>query len=213
MTGTLFTIGHSSHTIEVFLGLLARHGIEAVADVRSHPHSGRFPQFSKQPLVARLGQQGIRHVFLGQELGARREEAECYVDGAARYDLIAGLPAFRAGLERLIEGAARMRIALLCAEKDPLTCHRAILVSRHLKNMGLDVAHILDDGSLESHTDAEQRLMLEERFVPGQADIFGGTDDTQALTAAYGKRGKKLCYKKSDDDDENSDDRLYAQER
>lgn len=213
MTNPVFTIGHSNHPVEVFLGLLARHGIEAVADVRSQPYSRRFPQFSRQPLVASLGRQGIRHVFLGRELGARREEQECYEDGAARYELIAGLPAFHAGLERLVEGAARMRIALLCAEKDPLTCHRGILVSRHLKEMGLDVAHILEDGRLESHGEAEQRLMLEEKFVPGQMDIFGNTDDAQMLLAAYGKRGKKLCYRKSDDDNENSDDRLHEEER
>jgi uncharacterized protein (DUF488 family) len=211
MTETIFSIGHSCHTIEAFIRLLKAYSIKAVADVRSQPHSSRFPQFSKQPLAEYLGQEGIRHVYLGRELGARRAEPECFHEGAARYELIATLPAFREGLARLTEGATRMRIALMCAEKDPLTCHRSILIGRRLKASGIDVAHILHDGALERHCEAEQRLMLEEGIFPGQLDMFGGDSDLHSLETAYTRRGEKICFRSAQDNgDETVHDWLHA---
>ena len=154
----LFTIGHSTQTWEQFLELLTRHRVEAIGDVRSSPYSARFPQYNRDMLDRALRAANIRYVFLGDELGARRAERECYVDGVARYDRIARTAAFRAGLERVQTGVARFRLALMCAEKDPLECHRTILVCRQFRN-DLDIRHILSDGSLETHADAETRLI------------------------------------------------------
>lgn len=207
----IFTIGHSLHSIETFLELLQLHRIDAVADIRSHPYSKRFPHFSKGELQLTLRAAGIRYVFLGVELGARREERSCYVEGQARYEQIARLPAFAEGLSRLKNGAANTRIALMCAEKDPLTCHRTILVTRHLCKMGIAIQHIREDGKLESNSDAENRLMLEEGFSPGQMDIFGGGDVQQSLELAYEKRGRKIAYKETDGDDEIIHDRVYQE--
>lgn len=213
MSEPVFTVGHSTHPVAAFLALLARHGVTAVADVRSLPYSKRLPDFSRAELQQTLRRHGIRYVFLGQELGARRDERECYAEGQARYELIARLPAFRNGLQRVAAGARQTRLALMCAEKDPLTCHRAILVSRPLQALGLRVEHILEDGSLESHAAAEQRLMLEEGFTPGQMDIFGGADDAWILEAAYQRRADRIGYRETENDHEDSHDRLHAQER
>src|SRR5580704_17304300 len=158
----LFTIGHSTQTWEQFLALLVQHRVEAIGDVRSSPYSARFPQFNRDMLDRALRTANIRYVFLGDELGARRAERECYVDGVARYDRIARTAAFRAGLERVQNGISRFRLALMCAEKDPLECHRTILVCRQFRN-DLEIQHILSDGRLESHTDAETRLLAEEK--------------------------------------------------
>src|SRR5688500_10615354 len=106
------------------------HKIAAVADVRSSPYSARLQQFNKPVLKNALEQVGIAYVFLGNELGARRSEQDCYVEGQARYDLIAKTPAFREGIARVLKGVEKYRMTLLCAEKDPITCHRTILVSR-----------------------------------------------------------------------------------
>ena len=141
----LYTVGHSNHECEKFLDLLTPHQITAVADVRSQPYSQYTPQFNRETLEAALGRRRIKYVFMGKELGARREERECYVGGQARYDLIAGLPAFLQGLERLRRGAKTQRIALLCSEKDPLACHRTILVCRQLRGE-FAIEHILEDG-------------------------------------------------------------------
>lgn len=188
----LFTIGHSSHSWEKFLGLLRQHHIEAIADVRSSPHSARFPQFSREILERALKPAGIRYAFLGVELGARRAERECYLDGVARYDRIARLPVFRAGLERVQTGVTRFRLALMCAEKDPLECHRTILVCRQLRS-NLDIRHILEDGGVEPHADAESRLLAEEK-VPGD-DFF--TPREQLIAQAYDRRGAKIAFQES----------------
>jgi len=120
----VYTVGHSSQSIEEFIAQLQRHTVEVVADVRSRRYSARFPHFSMEPLQASLKAANIGYVFLGRELGARRDEPECYVDGQALYDRIAALPAFADGISRLVAGTQKYRVGLMCAEQDPLTCHR-----------------------------------------------------------------------------------------
>jgi uncharacterized protein (DUF488 family) len=185
----LFTIGHSTQSWEQFLELLLRNRIEAIGDVRSTPYSARFRQYNRDVLARALRGANIRYAFLGDELGARRTERECYVDGVARYERIARTLAFRAGLERVQTGVARYRLALMCAEKDPLECHRAILVCRQFRN-DLDIRHILVDWSMETHADAENRLLAEEK-VPGD-DMF--TPHEELIAKAYDRRGGKIAY-------------------
>jgi uncharacterized protein (DUF488 family) len=185
-----FTIGHSTHSWEKFLELLRQHRIEAVADVRSSPYSQYNPQFNRGPLQLALRQQGISYVFLGEELGARRSEPECYVNGKVDYSLIARTPAFIRGLDRLTQGAAKMRIAIMCAEKDPLDCHRCILVSPWLKERGINVQHIHDDGTLESQEEAERRLA--QKFDLAERELFHS--DAEVLTEAYRRQGEKIAY-------------------
>ena len=189
MKPILFTIGHSTQTWEQFLALLIQHRIKAIGDVRSSPHSARFPQFNREILDRALRMAKIRYVFLGDELGARRAERECYIEGVARYDRIAQTAAFRSGLKRVQTGVIRFRLALMCAEKDPLECHRTILVCRQFRNE-LDIRHVLIDGSLETHTDAETRLLAEEK-VPGD-DLF--TCREELIAKAYDRRGGKIAY-------------------
>jgi len=186
----LFTIGHSNHPIEGLLALLQRHAITAVADVRSSPFSRMYPQFNRESLAQSLREQGIRYVFLGDELGARRSEPECYDDATAKYDLIATAPLFRKGLDRVKRGLNEHRIALLCAEKDPLTCHRAILICRHLRGEVNPIHHILDDGSLETHFESEMRL-LDLCDLPEQ-DLFRSREELIEL--AYEIQGDKIAY-------------------
>lgn len=185
----LFTIGHSTQTWEQFLALLLQHRIEAIGDVRSSPYSARFPHFTRELMDPALRVANIRYVFLGDELGARRTERECFVDGVARYDRIARTAAFRAGLERVQTGVARFRLALMCAEKDPLECHRTILVCRQFRR-DMEIRHILGDGGLETHADAETRLLAEEK-VPGD-DFF--TSREELIAQAYNRRGGKIAY-------------------
>src|SRR5579862_1298929 len=112
----IYTVGHSNHSIEKFIGLLIANGINAVADVRSRPFSRRNPQFNKERLAATLLQHGIVYVFLGKELGARSEDPSCYEDGRVQYGRLAATPVFRAGIERVLAGAQKYRLALMCAE-------------------------------------------------------------------------------------------------
>jgi hypothetical protein len=205
----IFTIGHSSQPLDAFIALLQRHAVQVIADVRSRPYSRRFPHFSRERLQASLAAADVGYVFLGQELGARRDEPECYVDGQASYDRIATLPAFAAGIERLLQGAQKYRVALMCAEQDPLTCHRTILVCRELPKYAprdaLAISHICRSGELEAHAQAEQRLIQEELGKalgkqPGrseQADLFGsGPDFAQLVRQAYERRAGRIAYRR-----------------
>ena len=178
---TVFTIGHSNLEFGKFVALLKQHGIQAVADVRSSPYSQFTPQFNRELLQRTLREQGISYVFLGEELGARRSEPECYVNGRAEYPLVAGTPAFIRGVERIAQGAVKMRVAMMCAEKDPLDCHRCILVSPRLRERGMTVQHILCDGTLESQEQAEIRL----------AQSF---DLPEIVAEAYRLQGEKIAY-------------------
>ncbi|GJQ54118.1 MAG: hypothetical protein HKUEN07_06870 [Rhodocyclaceae bacterium] len=186
----LFTVGHSTHPIEVFVGLLTQHGITALADVRSHPYSRHFPQYSQEALKAALAREQIAYVFLGKELGARSENPACYRQGKVQYELLAKEPQFAVGLERLRTGMERFRIALMCAEKDPLDCHRAVLVARRVYESGTPVDHIHADGHLEKHAEMEARVL--DLLKISDADMFRSRGEI--LVDAYRIRGEQIAY-------------------
>ncbi|HVT82853.1 MAG TPA: DUF488 domain-containing protein [Phycisphaerae bacterium] len=185
----LFTVGHSNQECAKYVDLLLRHGVTAIADVRSQPYSQYTPQFNRETLEQVLALRKIKYVFLGRELGARREERECYVAGQARYDLIRTLPAFVQGLERLRRGVAKERIAMMCSEKDPLTCHRTILVCRELR-AEMEIQHVLEDGALEAQSAAETRLLALMGLPEG--DLFH--DRSELIERAYDKQALAIAY-------------------
>ncbi len=190
MAEIVYTVGHSTHSIGKLLDLLRRNEITAVADVRSQPYSRMNPQFNREPMHDTFKATGIFYAFLGHELGARSEDRSCYVDGKVQYDRLAKTDLFQRGLARVTDGATRYRIALLCAEKDPLTCHRTILVVRHLVARGLSAAHILEDGRLEQHDDAMNRLLKEVGI--SDRDFFKPRQEL--VDEAYTKRGSEIAY-------------------
>lgn len=146
----VWTIGHSNQDLDDLVALLRKHGIKAVADVRSVPRSGYAPQFDQAVLRRELAEAGIGYVFLGRELGGRPDDDALYdADDHVRYDLLALTPTFRAGLERLTEGARTYRVAMLCSEEDPSGCHRRLLLARVLVEEGARVRHIRADGSVQ----------------------------------------------------------------
>jgi uncharacterized protein (DUF488 family) len=195
-TPTVFTIGHSTHSIAEFLTLLKRHEITAIADVRSQPY-GRLDHFNRENLTADLKAAGIDYLFLGQQLGARRQERECYENGIALYEKIAKLPAFQEGLSRLRQGAEEHRLAIMCAEKSPLTCHRAILISRRLKESGIQIMHILADGSLEEHSRAEKRLVRELGIA--RTLFEPNLTESDLIERAYNERGREIAYREENE--------------
>lgn len=165
----IYTIGHSKHPAERFIELLRQHDIDALADVRSTPFSRFNPQFNRERLAAALRDAGIHYVFLGQELGARPREREFYDGDRVSYAKLAQSEPFRRGLDRVITGSREHRVALMCAERDPLHCHRALLISPSLERAGVPVTHILADGSLQTHAD----LMKHVKPDPQAAFPFG----------------------------------------
>ncbi|MDD9823098.1 MAG: DUF488 domain-containing protein [Gammaproteobacteria bacterium] len=196
MSDELFTVGHSPHSTAHFIALLQRHGVDAVVDVRSVPHSAYNPQFNRDALQKSLRDNAIQYVFLGRELGARSDNPACYVDGKVQFKLLAAQPLFARGIERLRRGMAQYRVAIMCAEKDPLTCHRMILVCRRMRAL-TSIQHILDDGALESHAHAERRL---REKLGIHADLL--RDEKQSIEDAYDAQGRRMGYaKKTPGDD------------
>src|SRR4051812_44517065 len=128
----IFTVGHSNHSLDRFLRLLAGARITAIADVRSKPYSRWSPQFNKQALGPALGENDVAYVFLGKELGGKPHDSALLKNGKPDYHAMARSQSFGRGIQRIIDGANTHRIALMCAERDPLDCHRFLLVARHL---------------------------------------------------------------------------------
>jgi uncharacterized protein (DUF488 family) len=152
---SIFTIGHSNHSAEKFVGLLKEHGIEVVADVRSQPYSRHAPHFSAKDIEAILWDNGIRRLFLGCELGGRPTAEEFYdADGRVDYARIERSRSFLDGIKQLESSIRDHKIALLCSEEDPVGCHRRLLVGHVLGERGLVVRHIRGDGSIQTEGEA-----------------------------------------------------------
>jgi uncharacterized protein (DUF488 family) len=187
---TVLTVGHSNHPLEGFLTLLQQHTVTAVADVRSAPYSRFAPQFNREALRRSLKEHGIKYVFLGRELGARSDDRSCYENGRVQYARLARTTLFRSGLDRIVRGASEHRVALMCAEKDPLDCHRTLLVARALDELGVSVEHILADGRPESHGDAMVRL-LASLALPSE-DLFRSRKEM--IAEALAKQEERVAY-------------------
>jgi uncharacterized protein (DUF488 family) len=186
----VFTIGHSTHSWERFIALLRSAHVTAIADVRTSPYSRHSPQFSRDSLRAELRSDGISYVFLGKELGGRPSGRQFYCDGVADYEKMAHTPEFSNGLDRVLEGTKKYRIALMCSERDPLDCHRCLLVGRALAQRGVRVNHILDDGNVASHGEIEDTLLrLSGRDA---ADLFAAP--LERLATAYRERARKVAF-------------------
>ncbi|MBX9946938.1 MAG: DUF488 domain-containing protein [Reyranella sp.] len=146
------TIGHSNHPIKRFVDLLTAGGVDVLVDVRSTPWSRRFPQFGKERLAKALAESSIEYLHEGAALGGKPEGGGSYNDLAAR-------PAFREALDRLAARAGASTLCLMCAEKEPLDCHRTVLVSRRLAERGVAVEHLLADGRVRPHAEIEETLL------------------------------------------------------
>lgn len=191
----LFTIGHSTRTLDEFVSLLKQNEINAVADVRSSPFSRYMPHFNRDALQQSLKTHDIQYVFLGDELGARREERECYVEGVAKYGLIEKTAAFAEGLERIRKGASKFRIAMMCAEKDPLTCHRTILVAKALKGE-YEFRHVVTEHKVLSQRELEQELLA--RWNMSHPELF--QQPGEMLEEAYRRQSEEIAYAVPNDD-------------
>ena len=209
----VFTIGHSNHGPDVFVALLRKHGVDVVVDVRSAPYSRYLPHFNRDHLQEALRAAGMAYVFRGRELGGQPAERTYYdADGRVMYDALAGSAAFNEGIGFVldtvsvrpepVEGrtdtaphsmqrsetirgrtATARRMALMCSEKEPLDCHRTLLIAQTLAKSSVAVAHIHADGSLESHPEALNRL-LDSFKLPHNGDLFRSREEVIADAVA-----------------------------
>jgi uncharacterized protein (DUF488 family) len=189
----LFSIGHSNSPIDRFIALLGEAGVNAIADVRSTPYSRFCPWFSRNNFQVHLKAGGIAYLGYGEALGGRPGDASLYCDGVADYEAMAETAAFQSALDRLQNDMAQHRVCLMCAEREPLDCHRCLLVARALAARGIAIGHILHDGAVEPHAATEQRL-LQWAENAAEPDLFV-TGQNDRLAAAYRHRGRAIGYK------------------
>ena len=188
----VLTVGHSNHSPEAFLTLLLRHNVDHVVDVRSTPYSRYAPHFNHESLNGILENVGIGYTFLGETLGGRPADRSCYdADGRVQYERVADTDPFDDGIKRIIRHAEERRLALMCTEKEPLECHRTLLIARTLTERGVAVAHILADGSLENHDTTMDRLM-DMLKLPHNGDMFRSRADVMA--DALANQAQKVAY-------------------
>lgn len=187
---TIYTIGHSNHDIETFITLLKGHEIDVLGDVRSSPYSKYASHFNREYLKAVLKKNGIKYIFLGDQLGAKPKYNASVVDGQVKFSLLAKESYFHDGLKRVRIGAESYKLSLMCAEKDPLSCHRTILVCRNLHSEDLCIKHIHADSTLEDHRDLEIRL-LKSLKIPAD-DLFKSREEL--IESAYDLQGEKIAY-------------------
>ena len=190
-TCDLMTIGHSNLPADRFITLLRDSKVSAVIDVRSVPFSRWCPWFSSKPLATGLAAGGLAYLQLGEELGGRPRDPQLYRNGIADYEAMARRPEFRAGLDRIIDETRRHRVCLLCSEREPLDCHRCLLVGRALAERGVTPGHIRADGTIEPHAVTEQRLL---KLAGGEADLFG--DPAARLADAYRRRARAVAARR-----------------
>ena len=187
MKRKLYTIGYSPFLEAEFIDVLKRHDITAVCDVRSAPYSRYKPGFNKEVLAQRLFRNDIAYCFFGRELGGRPTDSGLYDGQRICYDRLVAGDLFRQGLVRLKELAHSHTTALMCAEKDPVTCHRGIVICRQIRDE-FEIAHILEDDSLESHADTERRLVKLLK-IPTD-DLFRTVEEL--IEDAYNLQAKKI---------------------
>jgi uncharacterized protein (DUF488 family) len=206
-TGRLLSVGHSNHDWPRLLELLRGAGVTAVADVRSSPHSRRLPEYNRGYLEEALRQNGLAYVYLGDQLGGRPDDRDLYdPEGWADYERIRRTAAFRRGLDRLLLGAERYAVAMLCAEEDPLDCHRGLMITPALAELGHSPLHLRKDGALETTAEMEKRLLN----VTGVGDgLFDGLFAAQLdeverrglVAEAYRRRNRQVAYRARAEED------------
>src|SRR5713226_798522 len=199
----LFSIGHSNLEFPRFVQLLLQSGVSAIADVRSQPYSKWLPWSNRPNLEQMLREHEINYHFMGDLLGGRPRLSDVYdSEGRVDYERVKTTSAFRNGLEGLSRALEDFRIAMLCSEADPIDCHRGLLIAPAMKEHGFAATHIRSDGTLESQTEFEARLIKGTGAGSGLLDgLFAASlspdDHRQMLADAYRIQSRRKAFRLS----------------
>jgi uncharacterized protein (DUF488 family) len=199
MNKTVYTIGYTGFTTEKFLATLKHYNINVVIDVRSSPYSERYADYNKDNIEKLLKENGIYYRNYVTEFGARQDNNTFYADdGILDFELFARSKQFQAGVTKIQNSLEKgYSVVLLCAEKNPIQCHRTILVARAFHNLGYTVLHLLPEQKTLTHDQIELELL--NKYFPnrGQISFFSGCNmsDEECLIEAYKMQNKKIGYK------------------
>ncbi len=200
----IFTIGHSNHEISDFVTLIKDHKVDMILDVRSTPYSKRYPQYNREELSLVLDSHQLGYQSFGLWFGARQPDPEYYTsEGWLHYSAFTKSGIFAQGISSLDHYLIQGHIpALLCCEKDPFDCHRAIMVARALSLKGYDVQHILADGKILTQAELDQKLL--NKYFPNREEgnifdlIEGRLSTEEMLQEAYLQRNEAIAWRRDD---------------
>jgi uncharacterized protein (DUF488 family) len=194
---TIYTVGHSTHSLEYFLGLLKKYEVTCLIDVRSIAASSYNPQYNQEPLKNFLKIHAITYLHLAEEFGARRLDPELLdIDGKVDFDKVRKTWSFNNGVERLWQGLNKgFVIALMCSESEPIDCHRFSMISRALVKEGFKVMHIMKDKSLKTNAELEKQLLKKyDKKLPKPDLLNQNVTPEQQLEFAYRLKNKEIGY-------------------
>jgi uncharacterized protein (DUF488 family) len=192
----LFTVGHSNLDLQVFFEILQPFGVELLVDVRSRPQSLRFPHFGQPEFEMSVRDAGIRYLSLGEELGGRPGDPKAYrADGLVDYRKWRKSYAVQAGIEQVQRNLEKNTLALMCAEEDPLQCHRFLMICPELFAMGIEPRHIRRGANLETQREAEDRLLGVQQFGAVASNSLFSADRAAALEDAYLAQAERCAFR------------------
>lgn len=194
----LFTIGHSNYDIAHFIYLLQLYHIDYLLDVRSTPYSKYVEQFNREYLASALGRINIQYFFMGGFFGARLHNPALYDDGCLNFEKVRETPKFQKGMENVLLGfRQKHRIVLMCSEKHPFDCHRAILIARAFALKNIFAKHIMPDGNIFLQQELDSFLL--QKYFPNRNQLTLFTEDFEMdeyyyLNKAYKLRNKEIGH-------------------
>ena len=193
---TLFTIGHSNWELPPFAAILRDAKANLLIDVRSSPYSSRLPQFN-QPTLTKLPEaEGIAYLYLGEELGGRPDDPSAYKpNGVVDYSARRQSFAFRAGIERVMCELENHSLALMCAEEDPLDCHRFLMICPELVALGIQPLHLRRGAPAETQESAENRLLAANGFESVAQNTLFPELRADSLEQAYTLQAEKCAFR------------------
>lgn len=192
---TLYTIGYCRYSPESFLDTMRKHDIGAVVDVRANPYSRTFPFYNRENINNYLRTNSIYYLSFAEEFGGRPKDPDLYINGKPDPEKFAASENFKHGVKRLAEGLDKFNVCLMCAQKDPIICHRAILIGHQFRLLYPDarIIHITPE-KLETQAELDRRVLA--RFHKGQAQLLGSVGPEarkQELLDAYAMQLEESC--------------------
>lgn len=167
---TIYSIGHGNKNIEIFIKELKSFGIQYLIDIRSKPYSKHNPQYNREELKISLEKERIKYVYLGDKLGGLPNDLSCYTDGKVDYNKLKEKEFFKQGLKRLINANnKKIKIAIMCSEKDPKECHRSKLIGEELLKFNINIKHII---GIKKYKD-QHTVISELTKGKNTKDLFG----------------------------------------
>ena len=203
----IFTIGYAGFEIDHFIKVIKEYQINSLIDVRSSPFSKYYSEYNKPLLQKTLQERGIIYRNYNREFGARQDDKMYYPNGYLDFSMFTRSMMFIEGMQKIIKAIPLgYRFVLMCSEKDPITCHRSIMIGKAFFNNGVSINHILSDGRIITQSEIETRLV--DMYYPDrdQLTLFGEQLSFEEMVKnSYKYQNEKIGYRIDSDEEDYYD--------